>query len=327
MDLKIERWDKDFSESVGWIEHVRARKTKSTFATFTHSSIRRFLNEVPFSLTTETLFVDLGSGLGHIIFYVYEYLQQKDSSLLSHVHFLGIEYEQRFVDESNRRLRALGYDNCQFLHKDIMTCDTDMFQDFPFVIMFSFDIVFPKPVFLHMKDNLFNKFNRAILWLSSTETKYATPSYEKLYIGPIGVNEGDKNVYFVDGTQKEGHKDHYMKLVAFAEFENILTKTLEETETHYVGQMQRRGKPIIRNAKGQVMAPRYVVEGFLKSDVQPSEMEYFIMYKLEKNMVLINLCINCLKPSDLRCPCHTSYIYCGKQCQREDYPNHYKVHY
>lgn len=329
-DSKIERWDREFSQSTAWKNYMRERKaTKSQLASFTHGSLERFLNEIPFSLTKQTLFVDLGSGLGHVLFYVIEYLKKKDPNFLSHIHFLGVEMEHIFVAESQRRLRQLRCPNCNFVERNILeTTVADTLEDFQFVILFSFDILFPENVVEHIQKELFDKFPRSIIWLSTVENNRAVPSYERVYMAPPGMTEDSPNAFIIEGSGRSTEdRTVFQKKHAFADFERMLEKPLQQIEQQYIQGMTKRGKPIERNAKGQLIAPFIMIAQFFKEGMEPHAVEVYTIFKQEKNMQLINLCINCFRPSELRCPCHVSYIYCGKQCQRQDYMiKHYKVH-
>jgi SAM-dependent methyltransferase len=67
-------------------------------------------------LSEASLFIDLGSGLGHVIFLV---------ALLAGIRVVGIEIEAAYYQESLRVQQQLGLHTIELIHKDVRGADLE----------------------------------------------------------------------------------------------------------------------------------------------------------------------------------------------------------
>ena len=103
---------------------------KDFFATATKSSFKKVIEEL--EIIPNTCFIDFGSGLGHILFYMHELYPDLVTCIV-------YEYDVDFVEESINRRNLLGYDKVQIYQKDIFEITSDSIGEFDYVICFELE--------------------------------------------------------------------------------------------------------------------------------------------------------------------------------------------
>lgn len=284
---KIEEWDKE-----------KTAVDKHLFATCTQNSFYKVIDEINCPLTC---FVDLGSGLGHLCFY----MKEKHPEVVC----MGIEYYEEFFNESVRRKNELFMDVI-FMKEDLFKLDGSSFSEYDNYIFFSFDAVFPKELKKHIEENILLKCPKPAVWINVTE--HGTKMQNSLYSAEPGVDENTPNVLFVEWSN-----------------EKIITKNNDETRVinavEYVSQNELKKIPAKKlntlkyervnnekNADFKYLYMKYYqaagFDSFKGSSIQVTKYNTYML----KNA----FCVNCkLVMAKYTCSC-CGYLFCGVNCQR-----------
>lgn len=270
------------------------RDRKQLFGTPTRSSFTALMSELTIPNEPSVYFLDFGSGLGHVVFYMHD--------MYPNVTCIGVEYDRELYEEAERRKKILGKKDVTFIEKDITKIQhlsELLLNDTTYVILFSFDAVFPLDVVLHIKEKCVDTYEDKITWISSRhESGNPIVMDHRMYIASAGVNENDPGVLAVSGTTTRDDM--------FLEEGDVLSA---EVNVRDVLNAEEQKRYFEKRTKTRVQL--WVALSWMKEPPAPDKIiNYFIMYRRDKY-----ICIEC-NASNVEWSDGT-FFYCGLQCHRK----------
>jgi hypothetical protein len=177
------------------------------FGTPTPSSFLRVVEEACGNyMSPDTCFIDLGSGLGHTLFYMHK--------KYPFVHCIGIELEKDFHKEAIERRKhfELNDDQIKLVNGNLFKYngyELDRLTQCKNLVVFSFDVLFPTNLLAHIKNDIIDKTKKPLVWINSVKLKDTSQKllHNRCYIGPPGVNENDARVVFKRWIQPEASEE------------------------------------------------------------------------------------------------------------------------
>lgn len=180
---------------------VSTADDEALYSSPTHTSFYQIIKDAQLMLSPDTVFVDLGSGMGSILFFMYDKYPQLKK-------YVGVEYNNSFVREAQRRqaLLHIPEERVENLPKDILSLDVSFLNALQaqHLVLFSFDLVMPKAVVRHIYENLFLPYTKHVVWLSTYQfLSSATKLPHQIVFGAPGLSENDPNVFVLNSDKNE----------------------------------------------------------------------------------------------------------------------------
>jgi hypothetical protein len=276
-------------------------KDKHLFGTITKSSVYNVVEEIKCPMTSKTCFVDLGSGLGHLCFYM--------KVKYPEIACLGIEINDAFFAESIRRKNELFLD-VKFMKEDLFRLEGTNFSEYENYIFFTFDTLFPEELLAHIRDKIVLTCPKSAAWINFTENGSKLETF--CYSGVPGIDENTKGVLF-NLWSKE--KEIITEKSGENELVNLVDHFPQEKLKKLQPQFLARAKKIVKDKEGNYVVLKveiwraHALPGF--SDQPPPQLTKHYSYVLKNQY-----CINCeVRMAGYICSC-CGFRFCGRDCQR-----------
>lgn len=318
----MERYKPDISLIDYDDEHddVRTLKDKS-YGTITKSSFLKVIDEgCGGQINSETCFVDLGCGKGHLLFY----MRDKYPT----VKCIGIEYNKFFYKEAIKRRNKYGFSNADIviLNNDIYKLSggfLDKMTECKNVILFSFDSFFPLDLLQHIKNNIVDKAMKPVTWVNSVQFHNGQKQLQNLiYGGAPGINENDEGIYISPPWNSAVNLDKIEEPPE--DDENELLRIKDYTNEKELKYILEQYKSKITTKNNEAYAERWRLSVWLARDVkniQSQTLGSYNVYVYKKENLMIE-CMVCEKRrANYVCSCCFVQKYCGENCQRKDWPH------
>jgi SAM-dependent methyltransferase len=240
----------NFNTIIEWDKQYSANKEKrELYATATHTSFYNVLEEACKIIPNNTCFIDLGSGLGHVLFYM--------RAKYPWVKCMGIEKEKDLYQESIRRKNYFEIldSEIEIVNKDVFKVFGTDFSEHDYYIMYSFDVLYPMSLIDHIHESIVKQCKKPVIWITNTHVQDAMLLKSICITGAPGWNENDKHVTFtIWGGGEEDDSNIMVKIKDYVD---------QQEMDNYTNFMKHKNKPIKRDKDGDIIMKLWEVYGML----------------------------------------------------------------